>query len=78
MGFHSHMYYINNSLAPLVFIYSLVIMALFIMDTRLFGMPGDILFIITLSEFLKSIHLFSSGVYAIVKDYSPNPYGAFC
>jgi len=43
------------------------------MDRKLFGLPGDILFIISFAELLKAYQEASSGIYAIAEDIAPNP-----
>ncbi|CAD8075462.1 unnamed protein product [Paramecium sonneborni] len=63
-------------LSPVTFIISIRIIYEFLKDFRLFGGPGDIIFVITVTNGIQSIVQFSTALYVIIEDLAPE--NLFC
>ncbi|CAD8066218.1 unnamed protein product [Paramecium sonneborni] len=59
-------------LSPITFIGSTRIVYQFIKDTKLFGVPGDSVFIITITNGIQSAVQFSTAIYVLVEDKAPS------
>ncbi|CAK64178.1 unnamed protein product (macronuclear) [Paramecium tetraurelia] len=64
-------------LSPLTFFGSSRIIYQFLKNTKLFGIPGDSVFVITITNGIESAVQFSTAIYVLVTDEAPM-HNAFC
>ncbi|CAD8166969.1 unnamed protein product [Paramecium pentaurelia] len=58
-------------LSPVTFIISIRIIYEFLKDFRLFGGPGDVIFVITVTNAIQSLIQFSTALYVFIEDQAP-------